>query len=145
MPAEGVTVVTVADGDTFSARDATGGRVRVRILGIDAPETAQEGQQAQCGADQARDALGALLRPGQLVALETDPATETTDRYGRRLAYVNADGRDVGAELIGAGMVEAWQPRSAAEHGRTDRYRAAQTAAQKARAGLWATCPGIGR
>lgn len=142
---EVVTVQHIADGDTFTARDAAGVRVRVRVLGIDAPEAATDDKPAECGAGQARAALASLLTVGAPVTLELDPKTEPTDRYGRRLAYVAANGRDVGAELIANGMAAAWQPRSAATHARADRYRAAQNAAQEAHAGLWATCTSIGR
>ncbi len=137
-------VVSVADGDTLTARTAAGDKVRVRILGIDAPEVAKDGQPAQCGADDARAALLALV-DGQTVELIPDPVSDAQDRYGRLLGYVTAQGVDVGAALIDAGMAAAWYPRSAAEPSRSRSYRAAQVRAESAGAGLWNQCPTIGR
>ncbi|MFZ2427355.1 MAG: hypothetical protein WAW71_04340 [Propioniciclava sp.] len=51
---------SASDGDTFTALDATGEKVRIRLLGIDAPETADD-EPAICGADQATEALRRLI------------------------------------------------------------------------------------
>jgi micrococcal nuclease len=68
------TVLKVVDGDTIDIRDDVRGRLRVRVLGIDTPET--------------------LL--GQLVAFTPDPTQDANDRYSRTLAYLDkADGWDI--------------------------------------------------
>ena len=54
--------VSVSDGDTFTVRDAGGARVGVRLLGIDASDTARDDQAAQCGADHSTEALRQLNR-----------------------------------------------------------------------------------
>lgn len=75
-PVEPCVVARIVDGDTFTCR----GGLRVRLIGVDAPELSQRPFGAQ-----AREALARWLPPGEEVALEAD--VEPVDRYGRRLAY----------------------------------------------------------
>ena len=138
-------VVRVVDGDTFDAvRADTGEKIRVRVLGIDAPETAHGGAGADCGADAATAALERLVL-GREVGLAADPRSDGRDRYGRLLAYVDADGADVGLALVEAGMAEAWHPKSAKKPSRHEMYVEAEKAAVEAGAGLWGQCGTIGR
>lgn len=147
-----VVVVRVIDGDTVDVRPTTqrpsetgrpGRAERVRLLGIDAPESAHD-QPAQCGADAATEALREQLPPGP-VTLTLDPASSHHDRYGRTLGYLEVDGHDVALTLVQAGLVEAWHPRSAPAPTRHPAYARAQKDAQAAQAGSWATCPILGR
>lgn len=142
--AETVQVTSVSDGDTFTAVTADGERVRIRLLGIDAPETARDGQPAECGAKQAADELRSLIA-GRSVTVTSDPVGDEVDRFGRRLAYVTVDGRDVALALTHAGMAEAWYPASAPEPTRYGDYRKAERTARAANTGLWATCATVGR
>jgi micrococcal nuclease len=137
-------VTSVADGDTFTGRNVTGAKVKVRMLSIDAPELAHDGNKAACGSGEAAARLRALLS-GQTVSLVADPRADATDRYGRRLAYVELDGRDVALQLVSEGLVEAWYPRGEPEPARFAGYADAQHAASKKRAGSWATCSNLGR
>ena len=137
-------VASVSDGDTFTALDTTGVRIRIRLLGIDAPETARDGLPADCGADQATQALRRLIA-GRPLTVTTDPVTDPVDRFGRHLAYVTADGHDVALTLIRAGMAEAWYPASEPTPTRYPDYRAAERTARTTRTGLWATCQTVGR
>ncbi|MFT4103751.1 MAG: thermonuclease family protein [Burkholderiaceae bacterium] len=118
----------VQDGDSFRLRLPTGQAVRVRIAGIDAPELGQP------HADEARDALAALLDRGplRLDAYKTDP-------FGRYVANVLTPDGDVGLAMVRAG--HAWHfARYAREQAPADRRRheEAQLDAQRARRGLWA-------
>lgn len=80
------------DGDTIRAGDE-----RIRIIGIDTPEL---GKRARCAAElkaaeKARDFLTS--------ALKTGPVTITRqgqDVYGRTLAYVHVNGRDIAETMI---------------------------------------------
>ncbi|MFZ2426758.1 MAG: thermonuclease family protein [Propioniciclava sp.] len=139
-----VRVVAVVDGDTLDAQTQEGDRVRVRLLGIDAPETAKRDAVGECGAEEARAALMALVQDRD-VDLVQDARSDQVDRYGRRLGYIEVGGRDVGDELIRSGLVEAWWPRSATTPIRGSAYRSAQEAAQSSGAGSWAACPSLGR
>ena len=90
---ESAKVVKVRDGDTIELSD---GRA-VRYIGIDTPETGDP------GADSAT-AFNSALVLGKTVALEF--GRESTDRYGRTLAFIFIDGRMVNMELLKAGW--AW-------------------------------------
>lgn len=80
-----VQVISVVDGDTLHVRYDDGRQEKVRIIGIDSPELARDGQPAEFYADQARDYVADLLLD-RTVYLEQDHSD--TDRYGRQLRYV---------------------------------------------------------
>ena len=122
--AEGA-VVDVIDGDTLEVR-VGGTRERVRLIGVNAPES------GECFADRARDALADLVA-GTRVRLEQDVSDR--DRYGRILAHVVADGEHVNAALVRGGyaIARTYPPDTA----RADELDAAQQEAQRARAGMW--------
>jgi len=139
------TVTAIADGDTITVL-AGRDKVRVRLLGIDAPEVAHETTPAQCGADDARTALARLVPIGTPVTVTTDPRSDATDQYGRTLGYVaSADVEDAALALLEAGLVEAWVPAGEPHPTRWQSFTTAQRAAQAARAGSWATCDHVGR
>ena len=87
----------VVDGDTFYF-----GRDKVRIAGIDAPEThpprcASEARLGEAATHRLRD----LLNSGEVTLTRID---RDEDIYGRKLRNVAVGGADVGAALIGAGL-----------------------------------------
>lgn len=140
LEASQVRVSAVADGDTLTVSDSAGFPTVVRLLGVDAPERAHEGQPAECGADAATAALTVLVK-GRRVDLLTDPGSDRTDRYGRLLAYVElVDVGDVAEQLLRYGLVVAWYPASASRPSRADTYERAQKAAQTAEVGSWSRC-----
>lgn len=127
----------VVDGDTVDVR--IGGRTeRVRLIGINTPETKDPRRPVECYGPEA-SALTALLLPvGTAVRLERD--AEPRDDYGRLLAYVRrSDGLFINLELArqGAAAVLSIRPNTA--------YAAviasATDEARRARRGLWAACP----
>jgi endonuclease YncB( thermonuclease family) len=86
-------VLRVVDGDTVDIRDDVRGRHRVRLLGIDTPETKKPGYTVGCWGPEASEFAKSTLL-GQRVAFVTDPSQGIYDRYGRTLAYLDkADGR----------------------------------------------------
>lgn len=105
--AEAVEVVRVIDGDTLIV-ERDGAEERVRVLGIDAPEVARDGSPGEPCADEAT-ALTERLTGGGEVEVITDPSQSETDRYGRTLAYVEAGGQDVSAELLREGLAEVYE------------------------------------
>lgn len=80
-----VLVISVVDGDTLHVRYDDARQEKVRIIGIDSPELARDGQPAEYYAEQARDYVTVLLLD-KTVYLEQDHSD--TDRYGRQLRYV---------------------------------------------------------
>src|SRR4051812_18303944 len=129
-------VLRVVDGDTIDIRDDVRGRLRVRLLGIDTPETKKPGYTVGCWGPQATDfAESALL--GQRVALITDPTQDLHDRYGRTLAYLDkADGWDYSVEAARAGMAHSYvyAGNPVARH---VAIAAAEQEARAAHRGLW--------
>lgn len=95
------TVRWVIDGDTLDVVDQAGGRVRLRLVNINAPEVARDTRPAQCLGEEARDWLRARLAPGAPVRV----VTYGTDGYGRTLADVQADRvGSVSTALAGRGL-----------------------------------------
>lgn len=120
-PGQGVRVI---DGDTL----AIGGE-SWRLFGIDAPEMKQrcrmnDGQEYPCGRA-ARDALAALIGDLEVTCEQTD-----TDRYGRRVGICRAGGKDIGEELVSAGMAVPYLQYS-------DAYQSQGEAARVEKRGLW--------
>ena len=108
IPSGTATVLKVVDGDTIDIRDDIRGRLRVRLLGIDTPETKKPGYTVGCWGPEATEFAKSTML-GQRVALVTDPTQDRTDRYGRTLAYlVRADGWDYSVEAARAGTAKSY-------------------------------------
>lgn len=132
-------VVHVVDGDTIDVLK-DGAKVRVRLIGINAPESVDPRRPVQCFGKEASAAMKALVE-GQSVALETDPSQDTYDKYGRLLAYVylgrpGLPQEDVALALIAGGYAHEYTYRLPYAHQAA--YKAAQTEARSAGRGLWA-------
>jgi micrococcal nuclease len=92
-------VTKVVDGDTFWADNGTKKGIKIRLIGVDAPES-RKTLKKEVGyyGKEAKEYLTNLLK-GERVKLEYD--VTPTDRYGRTLAYVYLqDGTFVNAELV---------------------------------------------
>jgi endonuclease YncB( thermonuclease family) len=96
-PRRDVVVACTVDGDTLDVGQCgeSAGGERVRLLGIDAPETEKPGQEVECFADRAASELQRIAA-GRYLTLTFD--AECTDTFGRTLAYVWMDLRD--AEIV---------------------------------------------
>ena len=129
-----VAVVRIVDGDTLVV---TGG-VRVRLIGINTPESVDPRRPVECFGKEASAALGRLVPPGTTVRLVHD--VERTDRFGRTLAYLyrQPDGLFVNAALVEQGFAEpATYPPNVAHAGE---FAALARHAREGRAGLWSAC-----
>jgi micrococcal nuclease len=129
-------VLEIVDGDTIDIRDENRGHLRVRVLGIDSPETKKPGAPVDCwGPEATAFAESTLL--GERVAVVTDPAQDRTDRYGRTLAYlVRADGWDYSVEAARAGAARSYIYGGTPVR-RHDAIAAAEREARIAARGLW--------
>jgi micrococcal nuclease len=129
-------VLRVVDGDTIDIRDDVRGRLRVRILGIDTPETKKPGYGVGCWGPEATE-FATINLVGQRVAMHGDPTQDRTDRYGRTLAYlVKADGWDYSVEAARAGTAKSYVYSGVP----VTRYAAIEAAQAEAKAvlrGLW--------
>ncbi len=139
-PADPGVVVRVVDGDTLVAR-IDGSRVRVRLLGVDAPESVTPDQPVECFGPQAGDAARRLLPEGARISLETDPTQGREDRFGRRLAVVTVDGQgtSVNERLVAGGYARIFRADGRARL--LTRLREAERAARREHLGLWGACP----
>jgi micrococcal nuclease len=128
-------VVHIADGDTIDVmKDAH--KVRVRLIGINAPESVDPRRPVQCYGVEASQELKRVLT-GQSVSLETDPSQDTYDKYGRLLAYVfTASSTNVGEHMIAQGFAYEYTYNLPYKYQRA--FRAAQAAAEREGRGLWA-------
>jgi micrococcal nuclease len=129
-------VLKVVDGDTVDIVDDVRGRLRIRLLGIDIPETKKPGYSIGCWGPEASEFAKETLL-AQRVALVPDPTQDRTDRYGRTLAYLDkADGWDYSVEAARAGAAHSY-----VYHGhpsaRADEIAAAEQEAKAADRGLW--------
>ena len=134
------TVSRVIDGDTVWVTDGRGSRIKVRVLGIDTPETRDPRKPVQCWGPQAtRFAIATLLR--KKVTLVTDATQATRDRYGRLLAYVYLPGGanySVLAARAGAARSYVYNYVPVSQHAA---IAAAEAQARAAKRGLWGACP----
>jgi len=97
-----VTVKYVIDGDTFVTRKGE----KIRLLGINTPETRHETKPAQPFGKQAKAALHKLIM-GQQVRLRFDQ--EKKDKYQRTLAHIYLrSGLWVNAELVRLGLAHVY-------------------------------------
>lgn len=115
-------VEMINDGDTVTCLDTEGRRVKIRLVGIDAPELDQpKGRES-------RAALAAKL-VGGVVRVEG----ASRDQHGRVLGTLHLDDRDLNREMVAEGW--AWAFTGFAED---HDLVAVESAARRARRGIWA-------
>ena len=136
-------VVGVVDGDTVDVWDGSA-NFRVRLIGIDTPETKDPNDPVECfGAEATDRATGVLLN--RTVYLEKD--VSETDRFDRLLRYLWVVPKDGGAAyMANERLVEdgyAAASRFPPDVRYAERLRDAEAAARGAERGLWAACGGV--
>ena len=98
----------VVDGDTIIVQDGSN-RVRVRMIGIDTPESKRAGTAIQDHALDATRELQNLLADSDQVCLIQDKIGDQYDIYNRRLSYAFAEnGLDLNAEMLRQGWAKAY-------------------------------------
>lgn len=128
----------VFDGDTVGVELRDGREVRVRFLGISAPEMPHPGKPGECYGQEATRHLEQLLPVRTHVRLVSDQSQDDVDAYGRRLRYVQAGGRDIGAAQIKAGAAAARESSSPVERFAT--YSDLEETARAQQVGMWTAC-----
>ena len=134
-------IVRVVDGDTVVVRFDDGGKdERVRLIGIDTPETVKPNSPVECFGPEASAFTKQLLEEGTPVLVERD--VEARDDYGRLLGYIyrSSDGMFVNLEIVAQGYAAllTYPPNIA----HVDEFKAAAKAARTANLGLWQACNG---
>lgn len=125
------TVTKVIDGDTF---EITGGK-KVRMIGIDTPETVDPRRPLMCFGKQASDRTKELLL-GKTVGLEKD--VSETDKYGRLLRYVYVNDTFINKYLVEEGYAHASSYPPDIKY--QNIFRQAEAQARESNKGLWADC-----
>jgi micrococcal nuclease len=130
------TVVHVVDGDTIDIDVPDGGddRTRIRLLGIDAPETRSESPLVRAQGEKAAEFVKKLVL-GKRATIYLDKRSETRGKYGRLLAYIKlADGTFLNEVLLTEGYVYAdLRFRNTLIY----KYRGLESVARGNRRGLW--------
>jgi len=132
-------VTHVVDGDTIDVRIG-GTTERVRLIGVDTPESVARERPIQCFGVEASRHTGSLLPEGTDVRLERDEVTR--DRFGRLLAYVYREDDDL---LVNLALVEGGFADAVTFGDNEALYAVFSAAEAKARAdgvGLWSACGG---
>lgn len=130
-----VEVQRVVDGDTVRLKDGRS----VRMIGLNAPETAKKGRADEPFAVAARQRLKALVdASGGRIGLV--PGREAKDHYGRTLAHLyGANGENLEAQLLAEGL--GFQVGVAPNVDLVSCQQAAENSARQARRGLWRQSP----
>ena len=124
-----VVVLRVVDGDTLLLES----RERVRLLGIDTPETKIPNVPPEPFGPEASEFTRRAVE-GKKVRLEFD--VERFDDYGRILAFVFVDDRLLNEQLVASGLARA-QPQYPFRGDYKKRLVAAEQHAQQSRLGIW--------
>ncbi|MDB6455118.1 thermonuclease family protein [Falsirhodobacter sp. 20TX0035] len=115
----------VIDGDTLQM-----GKDRVRLHGIDAPESRQTCRRGRriwaCGQEATR-ALERLIGASQVTCQK-----RATDRYGRSVSECHAGGQNINVWMVRHGWAVAYRQYGGA------RYAADEAFAKRRKSGLWA-------
>ena len=120
-------VVRVADGDTVTVLDSSNTQHRIRLSGIDAPES------HQAFGTQSKKNLSDLVFGKDVTVLY-----DKTDQYGRLVGKIIVNGQDVNLEQVKEGM--AWHYKEyEREQSAEDRelYARAEDEARAQHRGLW--------
>ena len=148
---EEATVTNVVDGDTIDVEITArtdgpgageadiGTEYRVRLIGIDTPESVKPGTPVECFGKEASAAAAALLE-GADVRLVKD--VEETDRYDRLLRYVYIEAEMANARLVVNGYASAYTYPPNVRH--SDLFVDLERDARENDRGLWSpdTCGG---
>ncbi len=117
-------VVSVTDGDTITVLDSSNTQHKIRIYGVDCPESHQDyGQKAK--------QFTSDLVFGKTVEVKA----MDTDRYGRTVGIVIVDGKCLNEELVKNGM--AWFYGQYCKASFCSKWKQYQEEARSRKIGLW--------
>ena len=131
------TVRSVIDGDTIDI-SISGRTERVRLIGINTPETKHPTKGIECFGPEASAYLEQLLPKGTRLRVERD--IEARDIYGRLLLYIYVADTDlfVNLELVARGFAQpmVFEPNTAHKL----EFAQAATQAERSNIGMWQAC-----
>jgi len=127
-------VTRVVDGDTIVVT-TPGTTEKVRLIGVDTPETVDPRRPVQCFGKEASDFTKTLLN-NKSVHLEADPSQDNRDKYGRLLRYVFLGNINVGEKIIAEGYGHEYTYRLPYKY--QTAFKNAERLARESKKGLWA-------
>ena len=142
-----VRVTAVVDGDTVDVRLPDGSEETVRLLGVDTPEVHTATNPPEFEGVPDTEAGRACLREagqnaseylrghlsGEDATLLVDPVSDRRGGYGRLLAYVSHDGRNLNYALVVTGHARVYDSQFALRSAFDD----AESDAREAGRGVW--------
>lgn len=130
-------VTKVSDGDTIQVTDNLGTKVKVRMYGMDTPETEKSnkktGRVSKPGQPYGEEAFHALQQKVNRQNVRLD--VMTIDRYGRTVSIVWLGDRNINKEMVSDGW--AWAYRQYLDRAHASGYITAEEQARSAKKGLW--------
>ena len=102
---EKVEFVKCVDGDTFRVL-INGEEHLVRMIAVDTPELAKNGNKAEYYAEDAKEYTCNKIMNARKLELEYDPKSDKIDKYDRVLAWVYVDGKLLQEELVKNGYAK---------------------------------------
>lgn len=134
-PVDMFTVVRIVDGDTIVV-STKGVQEKIRLIGVDTPETVDPRKPVQCFGKEASDFTKGLLL-GVQVKLESDDSQSDRDKYGRLLRYVFlSDGTLVNQKIISEGYGHKYTYRTPYKY--QNEFKDTEHTARENQKGLWA-------
>jgi len=142
------TVVHVVDGDTVDVRFADGSEDRIRLLGVDTPETHADVTPGEFEGVPDSEAGRSCLRSwgeraseyaperlaGESVTVRFDAESDRRGGYDRLLAYIHVENQSFNRALLAEGYARLYD----SEFTQRDDYAAVEQRAQGDETGLWA-------
>ena len=133
---EGI-VSKVSDGDTIHVTDPMGTKVKVRLYGIDAPETPKgnkkTGRISKPGQPYGEEAYRALNSKVYRKSIKLD--IMAVDQYKRSVGIVWLNGKNINQEMVAEGY--AWAYRQYLDRPHASEYIELEEQARSKRLGLW--------
>ena len=117
-------VIDVADGDTITILTQSDGKIKIRLAGIDCPES------TQAHGEKAKQYLSSLVN-GKRVRIEP----ETVDKYGRTVGMVLVNGANINEQIVSNGHGWVFRKYCTADYCKD--WLKLEEKARKARVGLW--------
>jgi endonuclease YncB( thermonuclease family) len=120
-------------------------QIHIRIAGVDAPESAHFGREAQPFSKEAHDWLIQYLQNRRIRAY-----IYRRDQFDRVVAQVYVRRwllrKDVGLEMLKSGLATVYEAKTGSEFGKFEqKYRDAEKKAKEQKVGMWAKSTILGR
>lgn len=126
-------VIKVIDGDTIEV--FIDGKIeKVRMIGINTPETVDPRRPVQCYGKEASNKLKELLHD-KVIRLESDETQDSYDKYNRALRYVFLNEENINKKMVSEGFAFEYTYKKPYKFQKD--FKEAERKAQENNIGLW--------